>query len=849
MKFAERRRVRAAVEGLEGRRLLSQAGKVDTSFGGGQGFVETSFPYGGFGNAIAVQPDGKIVVAGATAPVDGLADEDIVLALARLNPDGSPDTSFGSGQGKLIVDGAPGASALAIMPDGRIVVAGRQTDAYGSTFVQVNRFEPDGTPDPTFGQAGEASFRFGPGQIAADLVGGLAIEPDGSILVGGSYEGSYTTQEEDVAVGKLTAAGVLDATFGTAGIQLVPVEDEGQIDDSVAGIAIQSDGKIVLAGSVGTSTYQYGLASALVVRLDADGQPDPTVHASSFGVGVQTIDPVTGSGSAVSYGASGVAIQPDGKIVIGGIDDGYLAASRLNPDLTPDLTFGKGGTATLTSLASLNGYETTGGVALAPDGRIGVAAGFAVPDPGTSFQENSQVAGRFTADGAPDATFGDAATPGFASLMLGPQPYTINALAIQADGSFLLAGDSGVENPGSVNAGFTVIRLTGATPVSKQAPGDFLGSGVTPVSVYLANAGEFAYRPPTGPDVIIPFGYALPGQSIPAVGDYDGVGNAELGVYLPSYGVYAYRPASGIDVTTPFGLPGAGQSIPTPADFEGSGKDDVAVYMPSIATYGIRPADGGPDLLEPIGVAGIGQSLPAPADYFGTGQADVAVYVASLGAFAVRPPGGGPDVIVPFGLPGVGQSIPVPGDYDGSGHVELAVYLPSTGQFIYRPYSGGPDIALPVATPGQTLIPSPGDYDGGGRLEFALYDPSDATLTYFRGIGAQAVSVAFGSSGFEASLPTTASPSAIGIETTAPTPAATTTGAVAFLNQAVAAASIPGDFAATSSARVSAASVAVTAGSKTPKLGRPAIVGRTQHPRAAGLRIAQGIPEATTSGR
>ncbi len=762
-------------ETLESRQLLSLAGVLDPSFGQGSGVVNIPFLYGATASAVAVQSNGQIVVAGGTSANNGAVGSE--LAVTRLNLDGSIDSTFGH-QGQVIVADTQGASAIAIEPDGAIVLAGESYDTTTETQgAAVTVLNPDGSLDTSFGNGGTFTFQFQAGAGVLETVGGVAVEPDGSILVAGMNFGTLPTAPyslAQVSLAKITPTGAFDTAFGNQGVALVnsPSSDEFI---SLSGIAVQSDGKIAVAADIG-----YDETEAAVIRFDANGQPD-----TGFGNGGTAIVSDVVASYAPNYDVFGIVAESNGDLVIGGTSNGYLASTRLLPTGALDTTYGNGGTGLLMGIQSAAADGSTGGMLVEPDGDVVVSITLDVPntDPttGLQFGEALPAVGRFTPTGSPDSTFGSPATPGIATVPNLTAPQNINGVALQADGNLVLVGGSGTANPTGLNASFEVLRVTGAvTPSTEQAPGDFEGTGVTPLSVYLADTGSFVFRPLSGPDVTVPFGYAGAGASIPAVGDYDGVGHAELGVYLSAYGVYAYRPASGgPDVTLPFGLPGVGQSIPTPADFSGNGVDDIAVYMPSLAAYGIRPSNGGPDEIVPIGVAGPGQSLPCPADYFGTGQADVAVYVASLGAFAIRPPGGGPDVIVPFGVPGVGNTIPVPGDYDGSGHVELAVYLPKTGQFIYRPYDGGPDVTIQAAKPGQPVIPDPGDYQGVGHLQFAYDDPTTANLTFFPEPTAPAVTVPFGAPGFGASLPSTTPPGAIPAElaplTTPPLPIKTGT--------------------------------------------------------------------------
>ena len=204
-------------------------GSLDGTFGSG-GIV--SIRFGGssvdIGRAIAIQTDGKIVVA---------AD----LYVARFNPDGSVDTSFGSnGYVTNFNNVAVIASAVALQPtDGKIVVAGRTSKAF------IIRYNPDGSLDTGFGSGG---YNLNPFQTSASADGtsvtSFKFQSDGKILFGG---GDGT----NAGVGRLTTDGSGDTSFGTNGLLLTPLGTFSQF----ASIALQTDGKILAAGQAYNGTY------------------------------------------------------------------------------------------------------------------------------------------------------------------------------------------------------------------------------------------------------------------------------------------------------------------------------------------------------------------------------------------------------------------------------------------------------------------------------------------------------------------------------------------------------------------------------------------------------------------
>ncbi len=232
-------------------RYLSD-GTPDASFGN-HGVVETSFGSGvSSGNAIAVQPDGKIVVAGRT---------DEAILLGRYNSDGSLDQTFGKG-GKVLTDIAVGVdniSDIVLQPDGKIVAAGT-TDIPGdledSVYTAVLRYLPDGSLDKSFGSNG-STVNKRPANAALKVV---ALQNDGKIVTAGSIYDATATVVHFLAE-RYTKDGGIDSSFGDNGYTITAMD----YSDAAKGVIIQGDGKIVLAGSTyngksGPSEYAVALA-------------------------------------------------------------------------------------------------------------------------------------------------------------------------------------------------------------------------------------------------------------------------------------------------------------------------------------------------------------------------------------------------------------------------------------------------------------------------------------------------------------------------------------------------------------------------------------------------------------
>ena len=268
----------------------SANGTLDPTFGTG-GLVTTDFGGGSDqANGVALQPDGKIVVVG---PLQGK------FGVARYNPDGSLDSTFGSG-GKVITDASPsfdGAFDVAVW-NGKIVVGGGTgLFASGASDFQLVRYNGDGTLDSSFGGSGIVTTDLG----ASDNIFGIAVTADGKITAAGGTKGA---SPGDFAVARYNSDGSLDSTFDGDG--KITTDFSADSDDVGEGVVVQPTGSITVAGIAGSGSPGTAFA---VVRYTATGNLD-----TAFGSG--------GKASAV-FGnpinnAFDILAQPDGKVVVAG---------------------------------------------------------------------------------------------------------------------------------------------------------------------------------------------------------------------------------------------------------------------------------------------------------------------------------------------------------------------------------------------------------------------------------------------------------------------------------------------------------------------------------------------------
>jgi uncharacterized delta-60 repeat protein len=386
---------------------------MDKSFGGGDGIVSFNLPgnYSTQANGVAVQSDGKTVMAGYT---NGPSARKAVVF--RLNVDGTLDTGF-NGSGFSAVNTASANAyfySMALQPDGKIVASGT-VQMVGNYDVLVARFNADGTPDTSFGG--------GTGFVTTELTNGdqngfsMALQVDGKIVVCGNILGGG---DNGFLFLRYDANGTLDSTFDLDGVKKYSNNGLG------LAVAIQPDGKIVGAGS---GSLGGGPRGMMLIRLNTDGSFDTTFNGTGI---ANVIDP--GTGFDEGYG---VTVMPDGKLVIvgnGAVNSmGQAVVARFLTNGTLDTSFDGDGSYLLDFNPDYTGgWFTSAGVDL--QGRLVVAG-----------QTSDAIIGRFGDNGTPDSTFGVGnflVRPGVVYTNAGGG-VSIFGMAIGADGRMTLVGTSG----------------------------------------------------------------------------------------------------------------------------------------------------------------------------------------------------------------------------------------------------------------------------------------------------------------------------------------------------------------------------------------------------------------------
>jgi uncharacterized delta-60 repeat protein len=384
---------------------LNPDGSKDTSFSSGTGFNNSVY-------AIAVQADGKILVGGFFTAYNGATENSII----RLNPDGSKDTSFSTGTGF-----DESVNAIAVQADGKILVGGDFTTYKGAIENRIIRLNPDGSKD--------TSFIAGTG--FDDLVSAIAVQADGKILLGGIFT-AYNGATENRII-RLNPNGSKDSSFSTGTgfngtVKVIAIQADSKIlvggdsgiirlnangsidnsfstgsgfDSTVRVIAIQADSKILVGGNF--STYN-GATENRIIRLNTDGSKDSSLS--------------TGTGIVGSIFA--IAVQADGKIIMGGFFSIYNGDSanniiRLNTNGSKDISFGTG-----------TGFnDKINAVKVQADGKILVGGIFTAYKGGA---EKSII--RLNTNGSKDASF----------ITGTGIDGSITAIAVQADGKIIMGG-------------------------------------------------------------------------------------------------------------------------------------------------------------------------------------------------------------------------------------------------------------------------------------------------------------------------------------------------------------------------------------------------------------------------
>lgn len=405
--------------------LLNSNGTVDAGFNPGMGA-------NGQIQSLAVQSDGKVLIGGEFTSINGTYRNYI----ARLNTDGSLDPTFIPGLGPSYW-----VKVIALQSDGKIIIGGEFYSYNGTSRSRIARLNADGSLDDSFN----------PGLGADNTVYAIALQTDGKVLIGGAFTSIDGTTRAYIA--RLNANGSLDNSFNVG----------SGLSGYCHSIAVQSDGKVLIAG--GFTNYN-GTIRRRIGRLNTDGSLDGTFN------------PGTGANNSIQS----MAIQSDGKILIGGAFSSYNSTSRdkiarLNTDGSLDAAFNPGTGANSPVLSVVPQF----------DGKILIGGSF-------SFYNGTSRKGitRLNADGSLDDTF-DPGT-GMDGVLIAGSDNFISSIAVQSDRKVLIGGM------------FTSYNGTGRNGVARIINSEFTWSGSTSTDWNTASNWTPAQVPSSGANILIPSG-------------------------------------------------------------------------------------------------------------------------------------------------------------------------------------------------------------------------------------------------------------------------------------------------------------------------------------------------------
>ncbi|MDQ4121097.1 MAG: FG-GAP-like repeat-containing protein [Acidobacteriota bacterium] len=710
------------------------------------GSLNVSFNSNGAGfnnavNRIVLAPDGKIVVGGSFNNFNGNTH----LHIVRLNSNGLLDTTFNYTPAEII---APPLD-VKVQADGKIVLSDFNSLPTGTNRRDVKRLNVDGTLDASFGVS-ISSY---------GTVYDILPLPDGKILIGGAFDAINDVRRINLA--RLNANGTLDASFTGALIgccesitpvysiavlptgkilvgvnnNLIILNSDGTGGARVSGnfgfvkaIVVQSDGKILVGGSNGIFRLNANNSIDTSFNVTVNGQVEDILLSMDGKILISgSFTQVNGAnrGRIARIGADGsldnsfnppgganntvetIALQSDGKVVIGGMFTAVNGANRfylarLNADGSLDEGY----------VSNANYFVHS--VLVQPDGKILAGGEFTI----LNDVSRSRYA-RLNSDGSLDASF---------NVGSGANIY-VNDIALQADGNILLGGSfTRVNN----NSRIGIARLLNST-TARRTQFDFDGDGRADFAVFRpTGANWYIFNSSNNSITASQFGVS---SDLIAPADYDGDGRTDIAVFRPTgtgdpNKAYFYIQQSRTNTFRPeqFGRQG---DIPVSGDWDGDGTADLAVYRDGSQTGGqsyffYRPSSQPGVDFRAIAWGATGDK-PVVGDYDGDGKLDAAVFRPSIAYWYISRSS---DNVFEQRQFGVSTDIPVPADFDGDGRTNFAVYRSSTSTW----YTS----TNPATNYGETRwgvptdVPVPADYDGDGRADIAVFRPENGTWYVLR---------------------------------------------------------------------------------------------------------------------
>ena len=638
------------------------------------GDLDSSFNPGTIGTGTSLftavaQSDGKIIIGGSFTTI-GTAT---VNRLARLNPNGSLDTTFNTGTG-------PDNTVRKVyqLPDGKFLIVGDFVNFNGVARNRVARLNADGSLDPTLDTSGVTFSVTGTGSAA---VLNAAVQADGKIIVSGFF--MMVNGSSYINIARLNANGSLDTTFNAV----------FNASTSLGTVVAAIGDKIYVGGGFTTIN---GEARNRFARLNADG----------------TLDSAYPIFNGANNQINSILPTPDGKILVGGFftafsGETHNGVARLNANGSIDSSF-------ITPAFTITSVYIARAQA---DGKVLIGGNFT----GINGVPRGKVA-RLNADGSLDLTFnpGTGTTTSATTyvmeqladgkILVGGLFTTYNGIPRTRLVKVLNTGAGAADFTGDTTADLSVFRggtwfvKRDATNFSSQSfgaasdtilAGDFDGDVKNDYAVFRSGV-FYVLNSATNSFSGVQWGLA---SDIPAVGDYNGDGKADYAVFRPSNGTWYILPNGGGNyLALPFGQSG---DIPVQSDYDGDGATNLAVFRPSNGFWYYSR-----DLISPrtnfVGIQwGLATDKLVSADYDGDGKTDLAVFRPSEGNWYILQSDSGTLKTVQFGL---GSDKPVPADYDGDNHDDIAVYRDGAwyilqslnSQVAYSSFGNSTDTPIPT---------------------------------------------------------------------------------------------------------------------------------------------------------
>jgi uncharacterized delta-60 repeat protein len=772
-----------AVAGNSFIRRWNSDGTVDSTFNPGSG-------PNGLVTSIVVQPDNKIVIGGTFTGYNGMS----VNKLARLNTDGSLDTTYPSG-----LDGNPNNIITSAIPtsDGHILMGGLFSNYGGIARSNLAKLDienpptPSPTPTPLPTPTGTPS----PVPSPSPCTGALAFENAPEVGAGASPQsvavGDFNGDgRQDLATANLGShnvsvrLGLGDGTFVAApdlivgnGPRQVVISDinrDGKQDVAVVNsgsgnVSIRlglGDGRFASTADVDVGISLRGIA---VGDLNGDGKPDLAVTDASPVVS-SNVKIRLGVGNGTFTAAPDVSVAPSATFIeTGDVNgDGKLDLAVIHNDFSSIVSIRLGvGDGTFTTAPNVNVGPFARSLDIGDlnsDGKRDLVVSSQLPNDYLSTIVSVRLGngdGTFTVapdvipgqlpifvrikdldvDGKPDILVANT-TSGTVSVRLGVGDGTFIADSdvFAGDGpSSLSVGDyngDGRHDLAVVNAGSNsiAIRLGTCGGPTSRAQFDYDGDGRTDFSVFRPSSGAWYLQRSTAGFQGLQFG-ADGDRLTPA--DYDGDGKTDISIYRPSTGIWYILNSATNTVTYP--VFGVAEDLPAPGDYDGDGKADLNVFRPSQGTWYRQNSSNGTFFGFQFGANG---DVPTVGDFDGDGKNDLGIWRPSNGDWYNIRSSNGSVFGERFGQ--TGDKI-APADYDGDGKTDIAIYRPSTGLWVVRNSATATYSYFVFGSPSD--IPISGDYDGDGKADIGVWRPSDGTWYIQRSSNSQFIVFPWGQDG------------------------------------------------------------------------------------------------------